>query len=193
MTNRETTRGRHRRPRPRRVFFAVGGLALAAGALSLVRMAPESVIGGMGAPDAEPTTGTVTDTAGNAAVTVEAVPSAHPVAATTPAVMGGESALPTPGVSLAPTPAPTPTRFVTAPSTPVRVPVGGTPDTTGVPTGQAPAPVAPRPPASTTTAAPAPSTTAPGQKPEPPGLCVPVVGLCVNGLTEPLGPLAGPR
>lgn len=176
MTNRETTRGRHRRPRPRRVLFAVGGLALAAGALSLVRMAPESVIGGMGTPDGEPTSGTVTDTAGNAAANVEAVPSARPVAATTPAVMGGESALPTPGMSLAPTPAPTPTRFVTAPSTPVSAPVGGKPDTTGNP-GPAPAPAAPRPPAATT-AAPAPSATAPapGAKPEPPACAYPSSG-----------------
>ncbi|MFJ2833678.1 hypothetical protein ACIPC1_40090 [Streptomyces sp. NPDC087263] len=190
MTNRETTRGRHRRPRPRRVFVAVGGLALAAGALSLVRLAPESVIWGMGTPDAEPTTGTVTDTAGNAVATVEAVPSAHPVAATTPAVMGGETVLPTPGVSLAPTPAPTPTRLVTGPSTPVGAPVGGAPDATGIPTGQAPAPAAPGPPASTT-AAPAPSATTPtptaSAKPKPPRLCVPVIGLCVSGLKQPLG------
>ena len=32
-------RGRHRKPRPRPVLFAVGGLALAAGALSLLRVA----------------------------------------------------------------------------------------------------------------------------------------------------------
>jgi hypothetical protein len=179
MTNRETARGRHRRPRPRRVLVAAGGLALAAGALSLVRLAPESVIWGMGVPDGEPTKGTVTDTAGNAAATVEAVPSARPVAATTPAVMGGEKVLPTPGVSVAPTPAPTPTRFVAAPSTPVTVPVGRTPDTTGIPTGQAPAPVAPQPPAATT-AAPVPSATTPTAhpKPKPPGLCVPIIGLC---------------
>ena len=189
MTNRETTRGRHRRPRPRRVFVAVGGLALAAGALSVVRLAPESAIWGMGVPDAEPTTGTVTDTAGNAAATVGAVPSAHPVAATTPAVMGGENVLPTPGVSLAPTPAPTPTRLVAGPSTAVTVPVGGTPDATGIPTGQAPAPAAPRPPAAST-AAPAPSATTPmptsSAKPKPPGLCVPIIGLCVGGLKQPL-------
>ncbi|MFE9767164.1 hypothetical protein ACFYPC_22015 [Streptomyces sp. NPDC005808] len=194
MTNRETTRGRHRRPRARRVFVAVGGLALAAGALSVVRLAPESVIWGMGTPDGEPTTGTVTDTAGNAAATVGAVSSALPVAATTPAVMGGENMLPTPGVSLAPTPASTPTRLVAGPSAPVGVTVSGTPDTTGIPTGQAPAPAASQPPAAAT-AAPAPSATTPAPtptptasaKPKPPGLCVPIIGLCVNGLNQPLG------
>ncbi|EFD67115.1 conserved hypothetical protein, partial [Streptomyces lividans TK24] len=33
-------RGRHRRPRPRKVLLAAGGLALAAGALSVVRLLP---------------------------------------------------------------------------------------------------------------------------------------------------------
>ncbi|NGO49097.1 hypothetical protein [Streptomyces ureilyticus] len=37
----ERPRGRHRKPRPRRMLMAVGGLALAAGALSLMRLAPE--------------------------------------------------------------------------------------------------------------------------------------------------------
>src|SRR5690349_20801821 len=41
-------RGRHRRPRPRKVLFAAGGLALAAGVLSLVRLSPDP--GGAGGP-----------------------------------------------------------------------------------------------------------------------------------------------
>ena len=196
MTNRDTPRGRHRKPRPRRVILAAGGLALAAGALSLVRMAPETVIGGIGSPDAEPTAGAaVTDTAGNAAATVEAVeavPPAHPVAATTSAVMGGEGTLPRPDVSLAPSAVPT--RSVVVPSPPTNTPVsgGGRGNRTGIPAATAPAPVpphsAPQPPA-TTTAAPEPSATppAPDRKPRPPALCLPVVGICVNGTTQPLG------
>ncbi|PIM66021.1 hypothetical protein CTU88_45525, partial [Streptomyces sp. JV178] len=39
-------RGRHRRPRPRKVLFAVGGMALAASALSLLRLASDPVSGG---------------------------------------------------------------------------------------------------------------------------------------------------
>ena len=35
-------RGRHRKPRPRKVLLAAGGLALAAGALSLVRLTPDA-------------------------------------------------------------------------------------------------------------------------------------------------------
>ena len=47
-------RGRHRRPRPRKLLFAVGGLALAAGALSLVRVAPDSGSAGLGTTEADP-------------------------------------------------------------------------------------------------------------------------------------------
>ena len=49
-----TPRGRHRRPRPRKVLFAVGGLAVAAGVLSLVRMVPEGGVGTPGTAEAEP-------------------------------------------------------------------------------------------------------------------------------------------
>lgn len=47
-------RGRHRRPRPRKVLLAAGGLALAAGALSLVRMSPDSGVSGLGATESDP-------------------------------------------------------------------------------------------------------------------------------------------
>ncbi|MFB7595955.1 hypothetical protein [Streptomyces sp. NPDC056160] len=49
-------RGRHRRPRPRprKALLTAGGLALAAGVLSLVRLAPEYGHGGPGAAEAEP-------------------------------------------------------------------------------------------------------------------------------------------
>ncbi|MGI5513201.1 hypothetical protein [Streptomyces sp. CA-106131] len=46
--------GRHRKPRLRRLVFTVGGFALAAGALSLVHLAPESATGGAGTAEAEP-------------------------------------------------------------------------------------------------------------------------------------------
>jgi hypothetical protein len=59
-------RGRHRKPRPRRTLFAVGGLALAAGALSLLRMTPQPTGGGTGveATDIDPSSaGSTEDTA----------------------------------------------------------------------------------------------------------------------------------
>ncbi|MFF1815157.1 hypothetical protein ACFVXW_39755 [Streptomyces sp. NPDC058251] len=182
-------RGRHRRPRPRRVVFAVGGLALAAGVLSFVRMTPESVIGGGGSAEAEPTGASVTDTAGNAVTTVEAVPSAaHPVAARATSVLGGASATPTSGVSLVPTPpAPTTAAPGAIPSPHGSGPAAGPPDTTGIPT----APLTTPPPAASTPAAPRPTpsatTHAPTPRPEPPVVCVPIVGICVDDLTAPLG------
>ncbi|MGW0651054.1 hypothetical protein ACWD4T_19985 [Streptomyces umbrinus] len=56
-------RGRHRKPRPRRILFAVGGLALAAGALSLLRMAPQPTGGdtGVEATDIDPSGASSTD------------------------------------------------------------------------------------------------------------------------------------
>lgn len=56
-------RGRHRKPRPRRILFAVGGLALAAGALSLLRMAPQPTGGdtGVEATDIDPSAAGSTD------------------------------------------------------------------------------------------------------------------------------------
>ncbi|MFD6299451.1 hypothetical protein ACFWFU_32000 [Streptomyces sp. NPDC060235] len=195
-------RGRHRRPRRRRVLFAAGGLALAAGVLSLARMAPESMtgIGGGGGPaDAEPRGGTPTaadtDPADDAVTTVEAVPPpARPGVATATAVMGGESADPTPGAG--PTPGPTPTASGgAAPAGHADDPDTGDLDTggpgaTGIPTDtsttrppQAPDP-APTATAPRHTPTQAPTTGAPAPTHRP-GVCVPIVGICVGGLLSP--------
>ncbi|MGW6492683.1 hypothetical protein [Streptomyces sp. NPDC055056] len=195
-------RGRHRRPRRRRVLFAAGGLALAAGVLSLARMAPESMtgIGGGGGPaDAEPRGGTPTaadtDPADDAVTTVEAVPPpARPGVATATAVMGGESADPTPGAG--PTPGPTPTASGgAAPAGHADDPDTGDLDTggpgaTGIPTDtsttrppQAPDP-APTATAPRHTPTQAPTTGAPAPTHRP-GVCVPIVGICVGGPLSP--------
>ncbi|MET7482540.1 hypothetical protein [Streptomyces sp. NPDC005538] len=183
-------RGRHRRPRPRKVLFAVGGLAVAAGVLSLVRLTPESGIGGVGTAEADPRpdqgadTGDGTDRPANAAATVSADPTAFPSATS---VMGGTSASPTMASGVVPTPYAT-----TAPTT--------IPETTTAP-GIAEAPQAPvsRPTSTSTSAStptpaatatptptPTPSRTADSPAPAPsrPGLCVPIIGLCVNGLGQ---------
>ncbi|WP_053190612.1 hypothetical protein, partial [Streptomyces resistomycificus] len=140
-------RGRHRRPRPRKVLLAAGGLALAAGVLSLVRMTPDPGVGGLGAAEAGPSLDPYSDTdAGrstNAAATVGAeTPVAGP-SATTP--LGGPSASPTPGASLAPTPV----RGPAQPSEPAAAvtTVPDAPDPTGASTGL---PTPPRPSTSTT-------------------------------------------
>ncbi|MGW3634358.1 hypothetical protein ACWD7F_30120 [Streptomyces sp. NPDC005122] len=200
-----TGRGRHRRPRRRRALLAVGGLALAAGALSLARMAPDGITGSGGGAEAEPRPGVADDGALDASPTVWAVPSAHPASAGAAAAEGGVGATPAAGASpgatasAASTASRGPDGAAGAPGVtdpPATAPPGahprghaGTPaddapDTTGIPTApvpsQPPAAPAPHPTPSATTHSPAP-------KPGSPGLCVPIVGICVNSLTNPLG------
>lgn len=194
-------RGRHRKPRPRKVLLAAGGLALAAGALSLMRLAPDTGVGGFGTAEADPQaapgtedTGDIwgdgaavtgTDRATNAAATVGSVPRTSP-SSTTP--MGGVSATPTPGVAPAPGGAATavPLPFAAVPTT--------IPEAPNAPNTPAPAPTAttaPRPPATTAAPQPRPAPTSarttPAPTPQPthtsepaPGLCVPIIGLCVQ-------------
>ncbi|MGW4568026.1 hypothetical protein ACWEN3_38515 [Streptomyces sp. NPDC004561] len=184
-------RGRHRKPRPRKVLLAAGGLALAAGVLSLVRISPESGVGAPGTAEAEPRLGpgsAATDHSANTAATATTVAAAGPTALpTATSVMGGRGPEPTAAGSSVPDAR---VRSVTPP--------GDTAVPTTVPTG---APTAPagthRPPATTaaprpepTTAEPAPAP-APGHSTEPPppgGLCLPLISLCVEPLGAPQGP-----
>ncbi|MGC0400940.1 hypothetical protein RKD27_003584 [Streptomyces sp. SAI-126] len=198
-------RGRHRKPRPRKVLLAAGGLALAAGALSLVRLTPDAGLGGYGAtepdPQAAPGTdtdidlvpgtgaGPGTDRATNASATVGAVPLVSPSSTT---AMGGISATPTPGAAPA---APAASATAATAATVVPLPRGAAPTTIPeAPNTPAPAPTATaRPHSPATSAAPAPGRTAPPPAPAPaptaqpthapqpaPGLCVPIIGLCVQ-------------
>ncbi|MGW7264080.1 hypothetical protein [Streptomyces sp. NPDC054842] len=177
-------RGRHRRPRPRRTLVAVGGLALAAGALSLVRLTPDPLGGGAGRVEAGPHgTGAASDPAGNAAATVEPTPTTGTAAPSASTVMGGAGATPTSGATAVPTSA----TGTPPPSRPVDPAAGRT----GIPEGPADpvtsAPPAPsRPPATSAAPRPAPSrsTRAPDPGPDDPGLCVPVIGLCVDPLAR---------
>lgn len=167
-------RGRHRKPRPRKLLFAAGGLALAAGALSLVQLAPDG--GGAGAPgtaEAEPhldPTADATDRSAHATDTVGTVLRATPSAAT---VMGGESPAPTATAARTASTSPSsPSARPTAPSGPGTVPTT-IPTTPTRPTETSPPPrTAPAP---TPTPTPAPGAHQPGS-----GVCLPVVGLCVG-------------
>ncbi|UFR02666.1 hypothetical protein KBP30_16395 [Streptomyces sp. Go40/10] len=168
-------RGRHRKPRPRKVLFAAGGLALAAGVLGLVRVTPEPGAGGPGTAEAEPRLeagGTAPDHSGNTSATLAAAPTALPSATS---VMGGRSLVPAPAGS------PARTAPHTAPPTPGHsaVPTAApaeTPDTHGTPR---PGPTASAPrPAPTPARTPTPSRTP--AEPEAGGVCVPVIGLCVD-------------
>ncbi|WP_121701135.1 hypothetical protein [Streptomyces sp. E5N298] len=208
-------RGRHRRPRPRKVLLAAGGLALAAGALSVVRLLPEpgGGLGGFGAEAGPRVEGGGRETASDratapaAAATDGGPPGASPSATS---AMGGLNGSPGPGLippGLWPDPSPSgpavplPTA-TTGPDTPdgrgpgdggrERERRGGEqPEDTG---DRAPAPGTPRPSRSDRPA-PSPAPTPPpdrgtpptsGPEPEPddPGLCVPVIGLCVDLLGD---------
>ncbi|MFF3907736.1 hypothetical protein ACFYZJ_17410 [Streptomyces sp. NPDC001848] len=164
--------GRHRKPRHRRLALAVGGFALAAGALSLVRLAPESVTGGGGTAEAEPRID-VSDTA----ATVAGRPSKGTAGPSTTALRGRSDAVPSMsgGASRSGRPS-TPAPRATDPAT-------GIPEAPSTPTAAR----TPEPPVTATAAppsVPSPTTAAPSAPAtsDPPGLCVPLVGLCVHGL-----------
>ncbi|MFI5975116.1 hypothetical protein [Streptomyces sp. NPDC051452] len=188
-------RGRHRKPRPHKVLLVVGGLALAAGALSLVRVAPESGAGAPGTAEAEPRLdpgGGAPDRPAAGATTAD--PTALPSATS---AMGGRS--PAPTATGIPNPSAsgdaTPGAPDNAPGT-TATPADDTAVPTSVPTG-APSTaggVPPRPSATTAAPRPAPTTRAPAPGPTPghgtpdpdpdPGeVCLPVIGLCV-GLSD---------
>ncbi|MET9450963.1 hypothetical protein [Streptomyces cinerochromogenes] len=175
-------RGRHRKARPRRALLAAGGLALAAGVLSLVRITPESGVGGPGTAEAEPRLGaggTTPDRSGAASATLAAAPTALPSATS---AMGGRSLAPTPTGSPART-APHTAPHTATPSPGHTAVPAATQDTHSTPR---PAPTASAPPpAPTPTRTPAPSRTT--TEPEPGGVCVPVIGLCVDARATATG------
>ncbi|MFF4017494.1 hypothetical protein [Streptomyces sp. NPDC001843] len=172
-------RGRHRKPRPRKALIAAGGLALAASALSLVRLAPDAGVGVPRTAEAEPRpdTGATTDRS----VTIGAVPTELPSATST---MGGASVRPTPAAASSPMALPGSARAAatappaTVPTTiPTKAEAPGAPAATPRPstTHRAPAsPQAPAPAPSRSTGGPAPTRSQPG------GVCVPIIGLCVE-------------
>ncbi|MFG2380047.1 hypothetical protein [Streptomyces avermitilis] len=184
--------GRHRKPRPRKVLFAVGGLALAAGALSFVRLAPESVGGGPGTAEAAPRIEATGDTADNAAAAVGATSSGRagsPGGHSATAATGGASATPTSPVGSGHA-ATSPSGVALLPAAPGSVSTA--PGHRGAPTARTPQPnpaptdaTTPAQTEATTPAAPRPAPSATTHTPHPPGLCVPLVGLCVNGAAAP--------
>ncbi|MFJ3666025.1 hypothetical protein ACIPSE_06195 [Streptomyces sp. NPDC090106] len=173
-------RGRHRRPRPRKVLLAAGGLALAAGALSLVRLTPDPGGPGAATAEAEPRIDEgVTDRATNAAATVPDPP--RPAGPSATAAMGGASATPTRGVTVVPRPTAAAPRPASSAPAPVATPLPKTPPAPA-PTTTAPRPAATPTPTPTRSSAPAPTQSTPAQPGG--GVCVPVIGLCVDPLRD---------
>lgn len=180
-------RGRHRRRPPRKAALVAGGLVLAAGALSLVRLAPETGVPGLGTAEAEPQhrPGEEHATGRSTAVPTAPVPKANPSATD---VMGTVSPLPTPSATAAPS-------TVAAPeSEHVSTPTGASaaPRASTAPVGTPSRSVqVPRPSAGTTTTpappppqpsqpSPTPTPTPPTDEPDDPGLCVPLLNLCLD-------------
>lgn len=177
-------RGRHRRPRPRKVLLAAGGLALAAGALSLVRMSPDSGVSGLGATESDPAPAPGTDAepdrSTNAAATL--TPNAPKATPSATSAMGGLGTAPTTDSIVVPTPARTATTAphgpggAPAPTPPSALPGTQTPEpSTTTPRATAPAPETPGRP---------PTTPPPTQQPQPDdnSVCIPIIGLCVDPL-----------
>ncbi|MFI5570780.1 hypothetical protein ACIA6T_26255 [Streptomyces sp. NPDC051740] len=184
-------RGRHRKPRPRKALLAAGSLAVAASAVTLVglattqdggtdigteagpRPAPHTGIGTEASPRPVPHTDAGTPTGSPTAPGAFApVPEASP---SSPTVLGGKN------------PAP-----LTAPerSSRARTPVPDTTTSPATPATTRPTTRRPHPPTSRQpprdTPGPAPHDPAPPQPDDPapsprPGLCVPVIGICVGG------------
>ncbi|BFO14845.1 hypothetical protein SHKM778_12330 [Streptomyces sp. KM77-8] len=184
-------RGRHRKPRPRRVLLAAGGLAVAASAVTLVRLATTqgggtdfgTEAGPRPVPHTDSGAPTASPTAGAAAVPV---PGTSP---SSPTALGGKN----------PRPLAAPERSSTAqsPMSPMTAPdsdPGLGPDL-----GPATAPAIPLPPhrpAAPASPSPSPSSSGPEHPPPPsydppaprpdepapgPRLCVPIIGVCVGG------------
>ncbi|WP_128380813.1 hypothetical protein [Streptomyces cavernae] len=192
-------RGRHRKPRPLRSFYAVGGLALAAGALSLARVAPES---GTADIAVGPSADTVVDTPGEVVVTARATPAAATAAPTETTTetgtdagdqprdrageQGDTGAVPRglPAVSSAPGAAGIPRAVSSLAAAQLPVPTA-TPDPTGIPGATSVPPAGSTAPEPTRSFTPAPGTSSPAadgpQQPRNPGMCLPVVRLCFGG------------
>ncbi|HZF90783.1 hypothetical protein [Streptomyces sp.] len=194
-------RGRHRRPRPRKLLLTAGGLAVAAAVLSLVRLSAEpGDVDGLGPVRTGPsqdaaTTGDTGDRAANTAASLTAAPEDRPSA---PSAQGGAAApTGTTGTSGTSGTSGTTVHVPTATDSPTDTGIAA-PDATTIPrtpnppsgpgtTAAPPAPAgspAPRPkPKPAPTPAPTTGTPAP-ERPDEPGFCIPVVGLCVDPLNE---------
>ncbi|MFC8711244.1 hypothetical protein ACFUCQ_15220 [Streptomyces sp. NPDC057197] len=196
-------RGRHRRPRPRRVLLTAGGLALAAGLLSLVRLTPQSAqtspqADGPGAAEAAPRVDTGPGDGPGGAATAASPGSAAPdrtgpsVLPTAPLPMGGIGTVAAPGAGAAPSASSAGTAGPTAPAPPP-----GTTHASGAapgrPAASAGTPQAPARPTARPTAPaqqtrpPSPRTTPASAPPAPPSggggggrLCLPLIKLCVG-------------
>lgn len=173
-----TGRGRHRRPRPRKALLTAGGLALAAGVLSLVRLAsPDSGNGSAGVTAAGPSPDAAVDSEHEQATNTSA---------TAPAPLGRPSAFPTHGTTHT-IPVPSSSNAAAQPYAPPppsgkATTVPDAPDASTTP-GSTSRPAPPQGPP-TTSPTPPPNPGTPTPQPDDPGLCLPVIDLCLGPLGQ---------
>ncbi|MFI8087115.1 hypothetical protein ACIF9R_02215 [Streptomyces sp. NPDC086080] len=174
-------RGRHRKPRPRKALLAASGLALAAGAVTLVRLAsaPDGIEAEAAPRSAPPTETDAPADAPRPATPTPAAPSPK-AGPSSPEVLGSKNSTPVlpPGAPSRPReriPTPLPeTADPPAPTPPKN-------DEPSPPPGPSPVPEEPPPHRPDGPGAPAPEPD-PALDPDPdPGLCIPIIGLCVGG------------
>ncbi|MFF9086848.1 hypothetical protein ACF1BE_10615 [Streptomyces sp. NPDC014991] len=186
-------RGRHRRPRPRGALLAAGALALAAGVLSLVRVAPDPGVATPGTAEAGPRPGPgggVPDRSARTVAGVAATPTGLPSATS---VMGGRGLAGTPSAIGSGSPVTAAPGTATAPAGGTAEPTTGstgvpTTVSTGVPTSgptgvPGPHRTTGRPsPTASATASPTPSPPPSHRPPKhgPGEICLPVIRLCVD-------------
>ncbi|MFI2423800.1 hypothetical protein ACH5A7_06800 [Streptomyces sp. NPDC018955] len=181
-------RGRHRKPRPRKALLAAGGLAVAASAVTLVRLVTTQGDGTDVGAEAGPhpvlhtDTGTPTGSSTASPARSEAAGPAPEASPSSPTALGGKDRAPLTASEPSSTARPPTTVPATASDPATRPPAARR--------SQPPAPPSPSPPG---TPPPAPRDPAPerpdgpdpgpGHDPDadPGGLCVPIIGLCVGG------------
>ncbi|MDT0400687.1 hypothetical protein [Streptomyces edwardsiae] len=171
-------RGRHRKPRPRRVLLAAGSLAVAASAVTLVRLATTQGGDPEFGTEAGPRPVPHTDS-GAPVASPTASPAAVPVPETSPSsptALGGRN----------PAPLAAPERSSTARSlTTAADPGPVTAPATPAPSRRPDPPASPSPSSGGPEHPPPPSQDPPPPRPDDPApgprLCVPIIGVCVGG------------
>ncbi|MEV5309902.1 hypothetical protein [Streptomyces sp. NPDC052610] len=191
-TTSRPARGRHRRPRSRKLLLAAAGLVVAAGLLSLVRPTPEpGAVGGLGAARTGPSPDRATadggrERAAGTAATFAAAPERSPSA---PSALGGVGTAPRAASAGVPVPTATRSPAHTGIGVPRATAVPHAPNPPAAPSSEVTtAPQAPpgtTPPKPKPVPEPAPATGAPApHRPDDPELCVPVVDLCLDPLSR---------
>ncbi|GAA0659160.1 hypothetical protein GCM10009535_43090 [Streptomyces thermocarboxydovorans] len=182
-------RGRHRRPRHRKALVAAGGLALAMGAMSVVRLAttPGPADTAIGTTPVTPAV-TLSPSATPPSPDRTGAPRPAQPRPTSPTALGAKDSTPLPEAAEPEQPGSAPPATPSAPSGPDTPPsASSTPRTP--PQDRRPAPGPPAPPHAPSTPPPPADDTPGGGNGggSDQGLCVPLLGVCVGGLGLDLG------